>query len=424
MPLKRALGSVSLTLYAVGMILGAGIYSVLGEAAGQAGTALWLGFAIAAAAALLTGLSYAELTTALPKAGAEVVYLRKTWPRQTWLPLIFGVVLVLSEAATATTVSVAFAGYLQELTDVSPTLAKVLFLAVITAVNIVGIKQSSWMNAAFTVIEVSGLVLVVFLGLRDPDFGRDALANVSPKVFSAAALVFFAYLGFEEIANLAEETKRPEVAVPRAILVAVAATTVLYVLVALASVALLPPVELQKSQAPLAAAVAVVSQRWSGVLGGVALFATANTGLVAVIVTSRLLYGMAKGGDLPPVIAKVLPGRQTPYVAALIVLGLALALLPFGGVASIASLSSFGALLGFFTVNLCVIVLRYREPGLKRPFRVPLAVGAFPVLPALGMLVTFGLATQFDRQVYFAGLAAFAAAVLIWLTRRLWASNV
>lgn len=277
------------------------------------------------------------------------------------------------------------------------------------------------MNAIFTVVEAGGLVLVVAVGATVDGFGEALATPPSWALLGGASLVFFSFLGFENIANLAEEAKRPERDLPRAILLSLGIATVLYVLVALAAVALLGPEELAKSDAPLAAAVAKKSPRLAGALGGVALFATANTALASILSGSRLLYGIAKGGDLPGPVAAILPRRKTPWVATLVIAVAAAALVPLGKVEVVASVSSFAALLAFASVNVALIVLRFREPDRERPFRVPFAVGRLAVLPALGALSSLVLLVQLEKTALVGGavlLAATLAAYLIFVRRR------
>jgi APA family basic amino acid/polyamine antiporter len=418
MPLRRALRLAGLTFYGVGIILGAGIYSVLGVAAGPAGEALWLSFVLSALVALLTALSYAELAAAHPKASAEFNYLRRAFPRWPALALVTGLLVALSGAATTGTVAIAFAGYLRSFVEVPAALVAWGLIAGATAVNLVGVKESGWVNAAFTLLEAGGLVLFAVLGATSESFGEALVAKPGWGVASGAALVFFAFLGFENIANLAEEAKEPERDLPRAIFLSLGVSTLLYVLVALAAVALMPPDELVRASAPLADAARERSARIAGALGGVALFATANTALVSMLVASRVIFGIAREKELPGVLASLLPRRKTPWVATLAVAGVAALLVPFGEVGVVASLSSFSSLIAFATVNVALIALRYREPNRKRPFRVAGAIGRFPILPALGAAATLGVATQLNRTALLSGGVALALfAGYAWATQ-------
>lgn len=418
--LERTLGLPSLFLYGLGAILGAGIYSVLGAAAGRAGKSVWLSFVLSALLALVTALSYAELSTAYPRAAAEYVYLRRAMPKRRWAAFAAGVMMAASSAATAATVSLAFAGYLERFVPLPQLAVSAGLLAALTGVALWGIRQSSWMNAVFTLIEAGGLVLFVVVGAKAEGFGEALLARPTWAVFGGASIVFFSFLGFENIANLVEEAKKPERDLPRAILLSLAGATVLYVLVALAAVALLDPAAIAKSDAPLAAAIGTAAPRLAGALGGVALFATANTALASLLSGSRVLYGIARGGDLPRRVGAVLGKRKTPWVATLIVAGVAGAMLPLGKVAVVASVSSFAALLAFASVNVALIVLRYREPDRERPFRVPLTAGRFPVLPALGAAASLALLTQLERDALIGGavLLAVTLGAYLGLNRR------
>jgi amino acid transporter len=326
---------------------------------------------------------------------------------------VLGVVLTLAGAATAATVSLAFAGYLGAFVGVPKLVPALALVAVLTGLNVWGIAVSSRVNVVFTLLECAGLVAFVALGASRPEFGRDLLAGEGTGVLAGAALLFFAFLGFEDLVNLAEDAKEPARDLPRAILWSVAITTLLYVGVGLAAVALLEPERLAASASPLASAAETTSPPIARALGVVALFATANTALIALLSTSRLVFGMSRDGAAPKALSGVGSRRRTPWPAAVLLGVVAGALVPWGDVAAVASLASFAALLAFVAVNVCVIALRYREPGRRRPFRVPLAIGRFPVLPALGLASAGLLLMHFDVWAYVAGGAAVALALLL-----------
>jgi amino acid transporter len=411
MPLRRALSWPALTGYGLGGILGAGIYSVIGSAAGRAGEALWLAFAISAAVALLTALAYAELATTIPKAGAEFVYLGRALRGARSVPFVVGTLMATSNTATAATVSIAFAGYLDALVDVPQAVIAPALVLAVAGIAIAGVKESAWTTNLFTAIEAIGLVLVIVIGATSDRFGDALATQPTADVLPGAALVFFSFLGFENIANLGEETKRPERDLSRAILLSLGIATVLYVLVALATVALLSPADLARSDAPLADALRQRAPAAAGALSGIALFATANTALAAMISASRVVYAISKAGDAPRSLAK-LSSRETPWLATLVVAGGALALLPLGGVALVGSVSSFAALVAFAAVHAALVLLRVREPTLERPFRVPGSIRSVPVLPLLGIVSIAGLLTQLAPVVIACGVA-FMLAMLV-----------
>jgi basic amino acid/polyamine antiporter, APA family len=417
MPLKRVLGPIQLIFYSVGVIVGAGVYSVIGSAAGLAQGGLWLSFLIGAAVALLTAFSYAEVATSFPIAGAEYAYIRQAWPGADWLSFTVAMVILLGGAATAATVAMAFAGYLRVFIDVPPTLAGLFLLLLCCAVNIWGLQESSWLNVVFTSVEIAGLLLVVVAGTMSETPPQLTPPTQEPAVMAAAALLFFVYLGFEEVANLAEEATQPARDLPLALFVSIAVTTALYVMVAVAVASLASSSELAASEAPLATAIENVWPRAGNVLSAIALFATANTVLITLIASSRLAFSLARDGEIPSVFARVLKNRQTPWSAALLCLAMAAALLPAGSVKVLAELSSFSALLAFISVNAVLIALRYQRPEHPRPFRVPLAIGRFPIIPAAAMASIAILLVHFDWQIYVAGAIGLAVSGLVFLGR-------
>lgn len=417
MTLKPVLGVTQLIFYGVGMIVGAGIYSVIGAAAGAAGESLWLSFLLSAVVALLTALSYAEMTTAFPTAGAEYVYLKRAFPKTDWVAFHVGFILLVGGAVTAATVATAFGSYMRVFVDLPASVSAALLMVVCAAINIWGLRESSWVNILFTSVEVVGLVLVIAAGLTHDGFVAPLTAAPQPGIIAGASILFFVYLGFEETANLAEEARNPGRDLPRAIFISLAITTVLYVLVALAVVALVSPKELAQSGAPLATAIETDWPRAGGVLAALALFATGNTVLITMIATSRLAYSLARDDEIPGVFAQLLTRRRTPWMATILILALAAAFVPLGSIRILAELSSFSALLAFLAVNLAVIVLRYRMPDQIRPFRVPFAIGRMPVVPIMGMGGIGVLLAHFEPTVYLAGLLAVPLSVAAYILR-------
>jgi basic amino acid/polyamine antiporter, APA family len=419
MGLDRTLGLPMLTFYGTGMILGAGIYSIIGKAAGIAGDGLWQGFLLAAVASLLTALSYAELATMYPSAGGEYIYLRKAFVNQRWVAASVGIIVTFAGCASAATVAVAFAGYLQHFVNWPHLAVACGLLVVFTAVNIIGIKQSSWINAIFTLIEVSGLVLFIWLGWKSPDFGEALLATPRTATVASAALIVFAYLGFENIVNLAEEAKAPEKNIPRAILLSLLISTALYVLVSLAAVALMPPEQLAQTDSALMDAAMKSSASLARILGGIALFSTANTALIGLITTSRILYGISKDGSLPRILSKTLTKQKTPWVAGLVSLVVASLLLPLGKVEVLAGIASFSTMVAFIVVNVTLIILRKKQPQTKRPFKVPFSVAGVPLLPLFAVGCCSIFLFQFDWEVHLIGLLVLlGSAGVYFLCRR------
>ena len=420
MQLKPVLGSVQLTFYSIGTIIGAGVYSVIGTAAGLAQQSLWLSFVIAAAVALLTGFSYAEMTSSFPNAGAEYLYLRRALPKYGWAAFGVGLLILIGGAATAATVAVAFGGYLGTFAAVPVWITALALLGACTGFNVWGLRESSWVNIAFTAVEVSGLVMVIAAGFTQGSLHEPLLAPPSPGVLPAAAIVFFVYLGFEEIANLSEEVRDPSRDIPRAIFYSIGITTVFYILVSLAVIVLAAPDELASSAAPLALA---IHKAWPGAantLSAIALFATANTVLITLIASSRLAFSMARDGELPSIFSKLLAIRGTPWIAAILIFAMSAALVPAGNIKILAELSSFVALLAFLAVNLALIILRYRLPDHPRPFRVPLSIGRMPVVPLAAIASICLLLANFDWTIIAAGAGILVLSGLAFALRQRW----
>lgn len=414
--LNRTLGIPMLTFYGTGMILGAGIYSVIGTAAGLTAESLWISFVLAAIVAMLTAFSYSELATMFPKAGAEFIYLGKAFKKQKWFAETVGFAMAFSGAATAATVALAFSGYLNKFAEVPNSIVAPALLIILTSIALIGIRISGWANIVFTLIEIGGLGLIIYLGLNSEKFGDALSATPTMGTLSGAALIIFSFFGFENIVNLAEESKKPENYIPKAIFISLGIATVLYILVSFSALALVPTEKLAQSSAALMTVAQSSSEKTGRILGAIALFSTANTALISMIGASRILYGMAGQHSLPAAMTKVASKNKTPWVASLVVLVTALVLLPLGKVETIASVSALATLFAFISVNVTLIRLRYTDSYRKRPFRVPLNIGQLPILPALGVILCVTFLFQFEAKVYLVGgvFLALSAALFAW----------
>lgn len=401
------------------MILGAGIYSIIGKATTQTGETLWLGFLLAGVSALLTALSYAELSTMFPKAGAEFVYLREAFKNRKWLGSTVGFAMAFSGAATAAAVSLAFSEYLNQFFVLPQLSVAFAVLLVFTGLAIAGIRASGLAIVISTLIEIGGLIFIIYLGMTSERFGDALSATPHMGTLAGSALIIFSYFGFN-IANLADETKEPERNLPLAILISVIISIILYVLVSFSALALLSAEKLAASEAPLMSVARVISEKYANILGAVALFSTANTALISLIGASRILYSMGQAQALSQMVAQVLPKRKTPWIASLVVLTAAALLLPLGRLETVASVSSFATMIAFFSVNIALITLRYSQSSQTRPFRVPISIGRLPVLPLFGAITSLVLLTQFESKVYLIGvtLIVVSAVGFMWQGRK------
>ncbi|MBI2543234.1 MAG: amino acid permease [Candidatus Aenigmarchaeota archaeon] len=388
--LRRVLGLFELTIVGVGIILGAGIYALVGKAAGLAGNAVWMSFIIAAVISGITGLSYAELSSMFPKAAAEYVYTRQGLGKTVaWFT---GWLLILAGATAASTVSLGFAGYLNAMTPVPMTTAAIVLIVVMSIINFMGVKQSISLAVIFSIIEALGLFLIIFVAL--PHIGSINYFEVKSVtgIFSAAALIFFAFIGFEELVRLAEETKGARKIVPRALILAIIITTIMYILVSLSAVSVLGWERLSASDSPLAdVASKTLGRNTSIIMSAIALVATFDTALLVLLAASRIAYGMSGEGSLPKILSYVNPKTGSPSVAIATVGLLAVLFVFMGNIEKVGYLADSLIFISFIVVNLCVIQLRYKQPKSRRGFKVPFNIGKFPVLPLVGIVTTFFL---------------------------------
>jgi len=421
--LAKSLGLVRLSLYGVGTIIGAGIYSVIGPAAASAGDAIWLSFLLAAIISAFSGLSYAEIASALPGAGAEHNFLRKTFPAFPALAFTIGLFIAVHGAATLATVALTFGNYAQAFLPLAPVIVALLLMVSATAINITGIGKASFVSAALTVLQVSCLFAFAIFAIGAGDRGLPDLTAWPQDlsgVLQGAAILFFIYSGYEHMASLSEEAKRPDRDLWRAFMIALGVTTLVYLTVIFGVLSLVEAGSLAGSQSPLADAARLLGGPFGTIIVAAALIATANAVLSASLSGSRLLFGMARDRDLPNLLTRTLGSSRSPWVGALTFLAVACAFAAVGEIEFVASVSSLGVTLVFAAVNTAVIVLRFTQPDLQRPFRLP-SIANVPPTAVLGVISSLLLATQYDWSVYlaFAGTFLLGAIPYAFLRGRL-----
>ncbi|MFE0202835.1 APC family permease [Streptomyces sp. NPDC058985] len=426
-PLKRAIGPKLLILFVIGDILGTGIYATTGQVAGKVGGALWLPFVIGFVVAILTAASYVELVGKYPKAAGAALYTQKAF-QVPFLTFIVAFMVMCSGLSSASAAARAFSGdYLSEFTDFfPPTLIAILFILALAALNLRGVSESVKTNVVLTLVELTGLFVILAVGawavltgdgepsrLGEFQAGGSGYALVT-SVLGATALGFFAFVGFEDSVNMAEETKDPARTFPRAIFIGVTVTGTIYVLVALISSLLVDYRVLEDSSGPLLEVVKAGGLDFPPKLFAlIALFAVTNSALINIMMASRLCYGMANERILPRALGRVLPRRRTPVVGIVFVSLLAIGLVSTGEIAGLGDTTAFLLLCVFAVVNVAVLVLR-RDPVEHKHFRTP------TVLPVLGAITALALASPLaDRpaDVYI------RAGVLVAIGIGLWALN-
>ena len=381
--LGRHVGLFNLTMYGVGLILGAGIYVLIGEAAGFAGNAIWLSFIIGAVVASFAGLSYSELAALFPKAAAEYVFVKEGF-QSDFIGFIVGWLTIITSIIVAATVALGFAGYMEELTNIP--------------------------------ILVSALI--IFIGFAFPieeeiDYFENPLGTNG--IILAFVLVFFAFIGFEDMANVAEEVKRPQRTIPRGIMLSVLITAIIYIFVSLAAIRVVGWEQLADSSAPLA----FVAQQRLGeqghfILSIIALFATASTILITLVAGARIFYGMAKDGSLPTKLGLVHKKTKTPWIAVILIFVTSSGFVFIGDIVIVANIVVFAVVVTFAMINLGVILLRFLKPDLHRPFKVPFNVGKFPILPLFGLGATIYMAIQFEVDIILAGLGIILSGIIFY----------
>lgn len=390
--LKRSLSLPLVALYGLGNILGAGIYVLVGKVAGFAGTSTALAFFIAMTTAAFTAFSYMELAGRYPVTASVSVYLHKAFGRR-WLSVAIGLAMVVSGITSAAALSLGFAGYLNSFVNIPTVMGAVGLIVILGLIALKGISESAKTAAILTALEVAGLLLIIWFGREA--FGQvkfENLVAIDPKVgasgvIAGAFLAFYAFIGFEDMVNVAEETKNPRRTMPAAILLALAASTILYLLVVVVSTTIVSPSALANSKAPLILVFEKTGAGNTAVLGLIGMVAAINGVIVQIIMGSRIIYGLARQGWLRKEFAKVHETNKTPYTATLVVLAAMIAgtvLLPL---VSLAQLTSLLVLSIFALVNISLIRIKQRLPTHKGYINVPAAV---PYTGSVLCLATIG----------------------------------
>ncbi len=423
--LRRSIGPAQMALYGLGSMLGAGIYGLIGKAAGLAGNALWLAFLVALIAALLTALSYASLGSRYPRA-AGAAYVTSRAYGFPLLSFLVGLALVCSGLTSIATQSHVFAANIAALfglEDIPLSWLVLGFLLILTGIVFRGIRESMWVNVLCTLVEAGGLVLVIVVGVSywgSVDYfatpavpGEDHAALL---IMQGAVLAFFAFIGFEDMINVAEETRNPERTLPIGLILAMAGAALLYIAVAITAVSVVPAAELAAAPGPITEIIGRAAPSIPPVVfTAITLFAVANTALVNYVTASRLIYGMARQGLLPARFGDVHAGRRTPHiaVAALFLVVVPLALL--GTLTELAAATVLLLLFVFTVVNGSLFILKGRKSEKPGLFEIPRFIPALGALVCL-ILIVVRVATGDWQAPLLAGallLGAFAIYVLM-----------
>lgn len=433
--LKRAIGPLQLMLLGVGSMLGAGIYGLVGQAAGVMGGAVWMAFLVAMCAAMLTGVSYASIASRYPKAGGAAYVAQRAY-RSPWLSYLIGLAIVCSGLGSIATQAKVVAINLNTLLhwnlgfNIAGAPAEVMLLAIgflllVAGIVYRGISESMWANTVCTVVEALGLLLIIAVGFRfwgqadlfeTPILAGDSVSAVTAGlILQGSILTFFSFLGFEDMINVAEEVERPERTIPIALIGAMTIASVIYIAVAITAVSVVPWRDLAAAPGPLTLVIETAAPWFPAIaFTFITIAAVANTALVNYIMASRLLYGMSCQGLLPKPLARVHPQRRTPHIAVAFLLIPVIGLQFAGNISQLASATVLLLLFVFMLVNGALVVLKQREGDVAGAFNAPILVPILGSVVCLVMMVARVLDGDWRSPAI--ALAMIAAIMVLYLT--------
>jgi len=395
--LNRRLSLPLLVLYGLGVTIGAGIYVLIGGTAAKAGYFAPVSFLLAAIVVAFTGFSYTELATRFPVSAGEAVYVKKGFNSSS-LSFLIGGLVILSGVVSSAAVALGAAAYLHAYIPIPEKLLVAGVILIVGFIAIFGIFESVLLAALVTLIELGGLGMVIYFGfILKPDLLADIPLLLPPfemtawaGILSASLLAFFAFVGFEDIANVAEEVKNPRKTLPLGILLTLFIATLIYFSVVSVVILAVPMTDLTQSSAPLTLLFSQAPIWVKGLFGVIAFFATINGALIQIIMASRVLYGLAKQETLPAFLSQVYPVTRTPVNASLVIIAIVLIFAYALPIIELAEMTSTVVLIVFSIVNVALINLKRKEktpPG-SAVFTVPIWVPTIGFLVSLSLLLT------------------------------------
>ncbi|WP_344869095.1 APC family permease [Amycolatopsis ultiminotia] len=421
--LRRVMGPKLLLFFVVGDIIGTGVYALTGQVAGRVGGALWLPFLLAFVVAFMTAFSYLELVGKYPRAAGAALYTNKAFGVP-FLTFMVAFAVMCSGITSASSAAVAFgATYLAAFVKLPTVLVAIAFVLLLALVNFRGVGESVKANVVLTCIELSGLLIIIGVGVWAVLNGEGEPARLVEvdtadqtwlvAITSATSLAFFAMVGFEDSVNMAEECHEPVRIFPRAMLWGMVVAATVYVLVSVTSSLLVPAGDLASAESD--ALLKVLDVGAPGfpreIFSAIGLFAVINSALINMLMASRLLYGLANERVLPPIFGRVHPARRTPWVSIVFTSLIAIVLVSFADISALGGTTALLLLVVFAIVNVAVLVLR-RDRVAHRHFRAP------TVIPALAAVFCLYLVSPFSgrpAQDYRVAAILLAVGVLLWL---------
>ncbi len=427
--LHRVMGPWLLLLFIVGDILGTGIYALTGQVAKQVGGVVWMPFVVAFAVAVVTAFSYLELVTKYPRAAGAALYTHRAFGIH-FITFIVAFAVMCSGITSASTASRAFAANLSNAFDLGlagtfgVTLVGLAFMALVAIINFRGVGESVKANVVLTCVELTGLLIIIVIGLLAISAGEGEVSRVTQfsasadrgafwSVIAATTLAFFAMVGFEDSVNMVEECQEPRSIFPKILLTGLLITGVIYVLVSISAVTLVAPDQLGEGETPLLQVVQAGAPGFPlEIFGLITMFAVANSALINMLMASRLVYGMSREHVLPAIFGKVHASRRTPYIAIGFTTLLAFGLISFvGEVPALGGTTALLLLFVFTVVNIAVLALR-KEKGEHNHFRTPTFL---PVVGALACAFLAGPWTGRDPVQYKIAGILIGIGVVLWV---------
>lgn len=393
--LKRRLGLPLLVLYGTGITIGAGIYVLIGAVAGHAGVYAPWSFLLAATVMGFTVASYIELSTRYPVSAGEAAYVRAAFQSRL-LSTMTGLLTVVIAVVSSAAVALGSAGYIQQFIDLPRSLIVIVLVVGLGAVAAWGILESVIVASVFTLIEAGGLIAIIAVAVYTDVPIVAALVNTPPLETGALSgiafgslLAFFAFIGFEDLANVVEEAKDPRRDIPRAMVLTLLISTILYVVVAAVAVSAVSIEQLSLSPAPLSLVFRKIAGVSPATISAIAIVATLNTILAQMTMAARVIYGLARDGDLPKILARVRPRTGTPLVATVLIVASIIPLALVVSFAWLAESTSLATLAVFALVNLALLRLRFRQVKSEAPHvAVPIWVPAVGLATCVAMIAS------------------------------------
>ncbi|RLA69833.1 MAG: amino acid permease [Epsilonproteobacteria bacterium] len=386
--LQRTVTLPMLIFFGLGNIFGAGIYVLIGKMAGIAGIYIPLSFLVASIVVFFTTLAYAELSARYPVSAGEAVYVNAGF-NSPLLSTVVGLTISLTGLLSSATILHGFHGYLSTFIHTPEIVTTLMLVILLSAIAIWGISKSILVTALLTLVETFGLSMIIYVGIDYVSLDSQTLKSFLPpadlsllnSIILGAFLAFYAFIGFEDMVNIAEEVKDPTHTMPKAIILTLIIATLFYVTIALVSISVVPAEELSHSAAPLAKVYESATNSNATILSIIAMFAVINGALIQIIMVSRIFYGMSREGWLPNFLSVVHPKTATPINATLLAGLLVFLLTAILPLLTLAQSASFLIFIVFTIVNISLVLIKLRDPH-------PVGIRTYPLfIPIIAIIL-------------------------------------